>query len=212
MFYLHTPYRSDWLRATGYAIAIFIAIFLFTNFGYSDTIAIERDQMVTLLQRIETLETRIVELSKTMQVFSDFLDEIVDALRNPTPASAVTAAKTPVPSAVPASLFTSKLQSPKQIDRPPVGDQQIQVALAKMKAETSEPVAQRIYEKLLTTKKTGNFIESLKNQVTNYFMMPKDERSFASPLSPKQFAWAAFLVLPSEYPNPKTIRELYPNG
>lgn len=156
-----------------------------------------RDEVATLVFTIENLQTHISNLQKQVYTLTDLLQKIVDMAEH---------SATPVKAAVPVRA----LRSPRQIDRPPVREEATDVRLAKLNTFIEDEEQQRVISKLLTTKNNSSFVLSLRTQVSEWLDTPSDERSFNSPLSTKQFAWAAFLMFPSEYPNPKSVKELYP--
>lgn len=192
---------SFYLSPTLAAILIACGLCFFFNFGM-DTYAtnpptVQVEELGDLVQRIEALEKLIVNLNKTIQNLNDYLDQITKMSQGKT---AVT--QTPV----------RKLRSPRQIDRTPVREEKTDTLITKAKVALEDELLESICIDLILTKKTSDFVKSIRQQVITWLETPADERSFDTPLSQKQFAWACYILHPADYPNPKTIRELYPNG
>jgi len=99
------------------------------------------------------------------------------------------------------------LHSPKQIDRPPIGDEKVKLWVVEARKRITDPRELDITIGLLNWKLGGNFHNSLKKQVIDWL----DGKSTRQ-LSPKQLAWAGYITQPDLYPDPYTIKELYPNG
>jgi len=188
------------------AIAIVASIFLMTNFGYEQraiAVEVQQDVVANLAQRIEELHQELIILRKQILLLTDLLDDMQAAIKaKPVASTSVQTAAASKPA----------LRSPRQIDRPPIGNEKSPLLVAKMKVLISDAEVQRILEKLISSKNSSEFVQSLRAQVTDWLQVSEDDRAFDSPLSPKQFAWAAHLMYRSEYPNPKTIKSLYPNG
>ena len=84
--------------------------------------------------------------------------------------------------------------------------------VTKAQSDIADPTEKAIIVSLLSTKKTGDFVSSLRDQSISWLDTAPENRSRLSPLSPKQIAWAGYVVSPSTYPYPYSIVELYPDG
>ena len=192
---------SFYLSPTITALLIACGLCFFFNFGM-DTYAtnpptVQVEELGDLVQQIEVLQKIIKDLNKTIQNLNDYLDQITKMSKDNT-----TVTQTPV----------RKLRSPKQIDRTPVREEKTDTLIAKAKVALEEELLETICIELITTKKTSDFVKSMRQQVIEWLGTAADERTYDTPLSRKQFAWACYILHPADYPNPKTDRDLYPNG
>lgn len=115
--------------------------------------------------------------------------------------------------AQPAVVQQAPLRSPRQIDRPLIGDQKLQALVAKAKSDVSDLEVQKITIVLLKSNRKGSFLADLRAQAIEWLEDHPDFRRNDYPLSPKQVAWAGFLCKVEGYGNPKKTRpDLYPEG
>ena len=195
--------RTFFIAPTVYAVLIAIAAVAFFNFGYGTVseatpTTTEQATLANLVQQIELLQEQIKVLQKNILLLADQLDEI----NKRAPATATILPTAP----------QRKLRSPRQVDRTPIREEKVDALLVKLQVAIEDTEEERVYTKLLTTKNKSNFVQSLRSQLIEWLSTSSEERAFDSPMSAKQFAWAGHLMFKSDYPNPKTIRELYPNG
>ncbi len=158
-------------------------------------VAVTRADAADLAQMIEELKAEIKALKDVVLLLNDRLDEITKSAK---------AGQLVVADQKPA------MRSPRQIDRVPVREEKTANLITQIKVLIEDEEMEQNCIDLLTTKKTGDFMESLKAQLTGWVETPTGDRSFATPFSPKQYAWVCYLLHPSQYPNPKTIKSLYP--
>jgi len=179
---------------------ITLMLFVMISLSHGAVPEVTRTEVAELAQTIESLQAQIADLQKQVQILSDLLWDITHAVNATT--KPLTHSLTDKPA----------LQSPKQIDREPFGDEKIKVYIAKLATAGLEEDMKPPLTKLLETRNTSNFVQSMRAQLIKWLDTPRDEKVFASPFSAKQYAWVLFLMYPGEYPNPKTVKELYPNA
>ncbi len=193
--------RSFYSTPVIYALLITVAMLVFFNFGMgtyaTQAPTVQVEELGDLVQRIESLETEIKNLHKTIQILNDFLDQITKMSQGTT---------------VTPTTPARKLRSPRQIDSTPVREANTDPLVVKAKIALEDELLETTCIELLHTKKSSDFVKSMRAQVVNWLDTPAEERSFDTPLSQKQFAWALYILHPTDYPNPKTIKSLYPNG
>lgn len=148
-----------------------------------------------LVEQIQFLEAEVAKLHKQIKALIDVLGNF----------------QTPNTTPIAATTVKPKLRSPRQIDRTPVREEKHEIYLAKIAVLCADDMdgMGKVYSKLITTPKKSEFVLSLRAQL---ILWCDGESSFPTPMSTKQAAWAAYMMVPSEYPNPKTIKELYPTG
>jgi len=78
--------------------------------------------------------------------------------------------------------------------------------------EITDPEIKIVIVSLVSSKTTGDFITSLRSQAIRWLYTPPESRTRTNPLSPKQLAWASYVINPSTAPYPYAIKELYPDG
>lgn len=189
-----------------------IAVLFFALAAHSATSSpatVSRSEVADLAQTIEELNDQVKLLQKKIQMLSDLLWDITNAVNASKPAEIV--APLTAAQATPGST-KAKLRSPRQIDRAPVREEKTRLLLTKLQVSELEETMVAPLTKLLTTKNQSNFVQSLRTQLTQWLETPLEDRSFNSPFSAKQFAWVQFLMYPGEYENPKKNKDLYPNG
>ena len=125
--------------------------------------------------------------------------------------SGLTGITTPAttPATAPTAPTAPTMQSPRQIDRPPIGDEKVRNWIVEAQKMISDPRELNIITGLLTWNKGGDFQNSLKKQAIEWL---QGKNTKPSPLSSKQMAWAGYVTQPEVYPDPYTITELYPYG
>lgn len=177
----------------------FVAVVMFALITVASVAAYDPapDEIIQLVQQIEILTRQIQELQAKIKILTDALEDICTLAEDKTPAQQATVTQKPV-------LF-----SPRQIDRPAIGDEKIAIYTAKAKIEIEDEDLETILVDLLTSKNMSDFACSMRKQVQDWLDTPVKDRQFSSPLSPKQTAWAAHLTNPAKYPNPKKSPDFY---
>lgn len=194
---------------TAMALILVSVIFLFTNFGYERSVHAE--EVAEMAQRMEALENEIRLLRKNIQILADLLDDIAKA----TKANVITQPIVTPPATTASAVPQPALRSPRQIDRPATGnDEKAVIWITKLRLEpfSSREDVMEVFQKLIKQKAGGNFVQSLKKQLTEWLDATPDDRGFDFPMSPKQYAWACHIMFKSKYENPRKNKELYPNG
>lgn len=102
--------------------------------------------------------------------------------------------------------------APAELSMEPERAEKINSLIAEAQASIADVEKQKIVIELISSTKTGSFISSLRSQAVDWLDTPAASRSYDSPMSPKQTAWAVFMLHPSTAPNPYSIVELYPDG
>jgi hypothetical protein len=177
----------------------FVAVVIFTMITVASVTAYDPapEPMLQLVQQIETLTKQIADLQAKIKILTDALEDIRTLAMDKTDAQQATVTEKPT------------LRSPRQIDRPPIGDEKIAIYTAKVKVEIEDENLESILVDLLTSKNMSDFACALRSQLQTWLDTPSKDRQFSSPLSPKQTAWAAHLTNPAKYPNPKKDPDFY---
>lgn len=102
--------------------------------------------------------------------------------------------------------------APAELNMEPERAEKINSLIAEAQKSIADVEKQKIVIELISSTKTGSFISSLRSQAVDWLDTPAASRSYDSPMSPKQTAWAVFMLHPSTAPNPYSIVELYPDG
>lgn len=188
-------------RATTSRIGIAIVLAVITAFVF---IGMERQQFAAAKSIAPLSSTlNLAEAIKRIEKVIDNAEELRLALLSAAgqPAEAI---------GVQSAAVKPALRSPRQIDRPPIADEKVQ-ALVDIAGLIEDKEVQTVVIALLKSKRSGNFLKSLRDQTTEWLLQSPEDRSFDSPLSPKQLAWAGYLVKLEGYGNPKNTRpDLYP--
>lgn len=157
-----------------------------------------------VLKQVEIIQRAVVEIE---QIFNSGMEHSIQA-----------DAQVSVAESVGQKLTKPKLYSPRQIDRPTIGNEKnktltgtINVCIEKANAQIKDPDMLTAVLAVLNRKNPSGMFLDYRKQVMRFFEFPNDRR-YPSPLSPKQAAWARYIAHKLEYPEPYTIVELYPYG
>lgn len=193
----HKLSRYDIIHFIIYPVLFLMLAFVMTAdsmIGPDDTVEVKREELATLFEEIIKLHDQVANLRKNIQILTDFLDEITTMVKDaqkpskapPVQVASFASAKTPLPV---------------------ISDGNLQVLLVKVRTNFGGREEEKVYNALINTENKSSFVQSLRGQLVEWL---NEESTFPSPMSPKQLAWAAYLMFPKEHQNPKLNKELYP--
>lgn len=196
-------------------MAIILCIALFAFFGaqcYGEEMS-ETEQLSVdiqqLYEQVEFLNGNLVEMDKNHKAalaLNAKLMIIIETLTEQLAAKPIVAQATLAPINT-VSPVGAKTGTPFK-SRPAYNGARKATHLAIIDATWGKgSLPNKVYTKLIKVNYTSGMLADYRSQVGEWLSTPENERQYDSPLSPKQYAWAAF----SMFKNVGGMKELCPN-
>lgn len=192
--------KRKYVTMAGSGLVIAVVILVISSFTGQASPTVQVTP-ADVLKQVKIIQRAVVEIE---QIFNSGMEHAI--------------AQVSVAESVGQKLTKPKLYSPRQIDRPTIGNEKnktltdtINGCIEKANAQIKDPDMLTAVLAVLNRKNPSGMFLDYRKQVMRFFEFPNDRR-YPDPLSPKQAAWARYIAHKLEYPEPYTIVELYPYG